>query len=170
MGDLANHSLQTWDMRPHCVDLGSSLAVPPCVRCYSCYTLYCAASSVPVSQTEGKIHIVLWAPLLIIIVGHLVSIIAHLPGFNTNWRYAALWVGLKHYFSRQIWFLNKKYNLFSDSAYDTLSLESVNKRVFANFHDKNSVFTNFRDKNAVSTSFCNKMMFLNYMTKHSVWL
>ena len=33
MGDLANHSLQTWDMRPHCVDLGSSLAVPPCVRC-----------------------------------------------------------------------------------------------------------------------------------------
>ena len=31
------------------------------------------------------------------------------------------------------------------------SLKSIDKRVFANFHDKNAVFANFRDKNAVFT-------------------
>ena len=69
MGDLANRSLQTWDMRPHCVDLGSSLAVPPCARAAGrcCSALQALGQSHTVAQTEGKIHIVLWAPLLIII-------------------------------------------------------------------------------------------------------
>ena len=65
------------------------------------------------------------------------------------------------------------------------SLKSIDKRVFANFRDKNAVFINFCDKNAVFTNFCDKhavfthfrdkmpylqifatkITFLNYMTQ-----
>ena len=45
------------------------------------------------------------------------------------------------------------------------SMNSSDKRVLANFCDKNAVFTNFCDKMPYLQIFATKMTFLNYMTK-----